>query len=232
MTNTNGTITLADAKLKGGMLACYGGTNPAKAGLGGAFLSTVIEKVTNGPSHIALLLTDCTDSLNVIESTIYKGVSGPQLNPLEVLFEDYEKEGGHVDFYQFKTIFDLDLEGLMDEVVHLVSLRESGHLPYGILHLPEDLLARQSWLSHLVDKVSGKNSIEQLELLAYSNHQLVCSECFGYLCLAGNVDKKVKATGLSWLSSSRPVPGEVLGSAPGDYLRMGFLWEAPLRLVS
>lgn len=187
----------------GGILACYGSTNIFKVGLGAA-LSAIIQRVTNGPSHIAIL----DPSGRVFQSTIRSGKNGPQFSTLQDLMSEYSN-GGKIDLYKFLPAFTPHWDSLLESCTQMDDLRKQGKLCYGYWHLVRDLVARD---------LSGLPDAPAIERLTGSQDGVVCSEAAAIAMEAGGIGWACTLGGVPWLPYSKPTAGAPIGCAPADLI--------------
>lgn len=214
---------------QGGLVGFQGGANPFQAGLQGSILSRLIELFTGGKlSHVGLVLPLRYWKNGilpaVVESTIWKGVSGPQINDLTSRLElDYVKAGGHAWFWPFQAALAPDWFLLYAAAIDMCTQVANGKLHYSVKRLFADAVERNLAFSLL--PVSGL-------LVQLSEHDLgiVCSECAGLLMQAGGVDTKVKNARIPWLPKVEPIAGQAIGCSPED-LRSMPIYAPPVQLL-
>jgi hypothetical protein len=228
-----------NAVCKGGGIVCFsGGTDPRKAGLGGAALSWIIEHVAKPelPSEFALshigLIVPATDvpPAWILESTIFRAVSGPQENLIDVRLAEYRQEGGRAIFYAFQPSFSPDWDSVYLAASQLIAEQKAGRLHYGALHLGADLLAHEPLLRRAIDAFTGASVAETIEHMCLLKPDPVCSEMVGLLLMAGGVPSLMQAAGLSWLPNTKPVAGQVWGCTPED-IRDLPIWQNGVTLL-
>ena len=201
----------------GGLLCCAGGTNLLKAGPGAVVSELIkVECPAEEPgefalSHVIMALPQKywldPKKPRGLESTIWKGVSGPQINDLEDrLTEDYEKSGGHVALYRFLPAYDLDWAAVWACGQQLIAHREAGKLHYSIERLFEDAAVRIPYWRILLP-------LDLVVELGKHDDGLVCSEEVGLLERAGGLKQKL---GELWLPNSKLGAGCIIGCTPED----------------
>lgn len=212
----------------GGLALFAGGTNPLRAGIEGALISGAIEYITHAPySHSGIVPPErfWPDGQPwLIESTIEGKVSGPQFNALPPrLQSDYAAKGGHAWLLPFQSEFEPDWNMLWQHAQHMIALQKAGKLHYSVARLFADATARDPLWAAL--PAAGA-----IDWLAEHYRGIVCSECAGFAMEGGGVKAKAVAAGLLWLPNVKPIPGQVIGCAPGDLHDMP-LYQTPIQLV-
>lgn len=225
-------MTFTPAQLQalqqGGLVGFAGGTNPFKAGLFGSMLSVLIKGFTKSKlSHVGIVPPMSfwpATGIDIMESTEWQGVSGPQLNDLASRLDlDYAKKGGHAWFLAFRPAFAPDWPALWAHFEDMFALVKAGKLHYSVARLFADAVDRNLVFAAL--PLSGI-----LQQLSEHDKGVVCSECAGLLMTAGGVDRKVEAAYIPWLPNVEPVAGQPIGCAPQDLWEMP-IWQAPVTLL-
>lgn len=214
----------------GGLVAFSGGTSVRKAGLLGATLSFLIEKITRSKlSHVAIVPPAFYwhDSQPwILESTIWKGVSGPQFNPLPArLHADYELKGGHASYLAFQPAFEPNWPDLWAHGQQMIQLQKAGKLHYSVKRLFADAVNRSVVFDAISLPAAGI-----IERLSQADHGLVCSECAGLLMQGGGVNSKAVARGIPWLPAAVPIAGQPIGCSPQDLEEMP-IWATPIPIL-
>jgi hypothetical protein len=143
----------------------HGSTDPLKTGPG-AVLSGIIDDVEHGIwSHCGYLKPNGED---LFESTIWKGVSGPQWNKLADRLGEY-RDGGKVVIMPYLPGCGPSAVQASSITSYLVGLRESGECSYAVTHLIGDLLLDTALTHFSFLKDLGEDLMRE--------RGLVCSEC-------------------------------------------------------
>ncbi|HLI84801.1 MAG TPA: hypothetical protein VKV17_12840 [Bryobacteraceae bacterium] len=201
-----------------GLVLFSGGRNPFRAGPG-FLLTDLIAKITGSPwTHSAIKVGP-----GIFESTIKNGVSGPQYNPFDADLEEYLKEGGRVDVFEFLPQFEPDWDALERAAWQMISLRMQGKLPYNVERLFGDAVQRSPIFDVVALPADGV-----ITYLAAHSKGVVCSEMAAILMEAGGVRGKAVAAGVPWLPNVRP-PAQPIGCAPADLAAMA-LYKPPVGL--
>jgi hypothetical protein len=143
----------------------HGYDDPLKAGAG-AILSGIIEDVEHAPwSHCGYLSANGRD---IFESTIWKGVSGPQWNQLADRLPEY-RNGGEVVVMPYLPNCGPSVIQVSSVSEKLMALRDAGKCGYAVAHLVGDLFLDTELGKFYPFKELGERLME--------DRGLVCSEC-------------------------------------------------------
>ena len=236
------TLTASDIP-HGAAIAFWGPADIAEAIRTGHFqhihgrgLSSIIEHITGdkelplGPSHVGILPV-CRvvgQPIALFESTIWKGVSGPQLNDLEPRLSEYT-DGGNVIVYPFLPQFEPSWPDFWEYVEQLITLQKQGKLPYAWQHLVGDLMDRAKFLRVALDLVTPVPLGSLIRKTAYAASGMVCSECAEGAMSASMVRSKARAAGIDWLPKTG---GRGLGCAPGELILPDLpIYGTPIQVV-
>ena len=201
----------ADMIPHGAVIALWGSDDIRKAGAG-ALLSGIIERITGdrelpmAPSHIGILPV-CRvvgQPIALFESTIWQGVSGPQLNDIEPRLEEY-RNGGYVVAFPFLPKFEPSWPDFWEYVQQLIDLQRQGKLPYAWQHLVGDLMDRSKFLRTALDLIGPVPLGSLIRKTAYAASGFVCSECAESTMSAALVRSKARAAGMTSNSMVRSV---------------------------
>lgn len=200
-----------------GLMIFQGGKNPLKAGPG-AVLTDLIDAFTHSDdSHSAIAFGG-----QLYESTIEKGVRGPQVNDADERIAEYRHDGGHALLFPFLPQFRPDWEALLAGAEKMIALRKAGKMPYSVKRLFGDAVSRSILFDMVALPADG--------IISYlSDHDLgvVCSEMAAFLMQYGGVDSKAYLGGVQWLPAQH---GQPIGCAPADLVAM-HIWDTPQKLL-
>ena len=219
----------ADMIPHGATIAFWGATDIADAfrtghlqHIPGRTLSSIIEHVTGdkelplAPSHIGQLPV-CRvlgEPIALFHSSIFQGISGPQLSVLSDVMQEYA-EGGSVIVYPFLPQFEPSWPDFWEYVEQLITLQRQGKLPYAWQHLVGDLIDRSKFLRVALDLIGPVPLGSLIRKTAYAASGMVCSECAEGAMSAALVRSKARAAGIDWCPKTM---GRGLGCAPGELI--------------
>ena len=219
----------ADMIQHGAVIAFWGSADISEAirtghlqHIPGRGLSSIIEHITGdkelplAPSHIGTL-PKCKvvgQPIVLFHSSIFQGISGPQLSNLSDVLVEYQG-GGHVAVYPFLPQFEPDWTDYWEYVEQLVTLQQQGKLPYAWQHLVGDLFDRAKVLRTALDLITPVPLGSLIRKTAYAASGMVCSECAEGAMSASGVRTKARAAGIDWCPKTG---GRGLGCAPGELI--------------